>query len=311
MGLNLAEVNARIRADAAEYVASCEEEYAQKVNEAARVIADRVRTSSIILLSGPSGSGKTTTAMKIQRALGAFGVGTKTVSMDRYYKTVDPKTVKRSADGSVDFESPESLDLPLLSAQIEALARGEEVEIPDFDFPNQCRKEKTTPLRVESNELIIFEGIHALNDTIAPHVKNQAIRLYISARSDFEWEDHVVFKGTWTRLCRRIIRDELFRGTSPGFTLGLWNNIRIGEKAYISPYKSHADIIINSTHPYEIGALRSHIQHAFANIPKGIARYNEICEIPKNVTRFEPVSESLIPEDSLLREFIGGGNFTY
>lgn len=309
MALDLREVNSRAKLDPAEFVSECEADFAGKIKRAAEKIAERAKTSCIVLLSGPSGSGKTTTALKLERALAKCGIGTRSISMDDYFKTVNPETAPKTPEGKIDYESPYCLDIPLLKSHISALIEGEEVQVPSFIFAEQKRSEITKPLRLQKNEVVIIEGIHALNDMFDDAAGDHETKLYISARSNFELDDKTVFKGTWTRLMRRIVRDNNFRGANAEFTLGIWDGIRNGEKKYISPFKNKADIVINSTHPYEICVLKKHIAKAMPYIPEGIPRYQEVCSIPPALDSFEELSDSLVPENSLLREFIGGGKF--
>ncbi|MEG2857152.1 MAG: nucleoside kinase, partial [Clostridia bacterium] len=173
------------------------------------------------------------------------------------------------------------------------------------------RSDSTIPLCRRKNEIVIIEGIHALNDMVTASAGEHGFKLYISARSNFMENDELVFKGTWTRLVRRLVRDDRFRSTKAAFTLSIWDSIRVGEKKFISPFRDRADIIINSTHDYEINMLKKHLTSLFAEIPKDILRYDEIMCIPRALERFADIDDELVPKDSLLREFIGGGSFHY
>lgn len=309
--MNLSVINERAKADPVGFISECEAEYHKKINDAARKIASRVEECPIVLLSGPSGSGKTTSAHKLEKALEGFGIGTHSVSLDDYFNTVDEKTAPRTDKGEIDYESPFCLDLELLGEQIRGMIAGEEVEVPRFDFPNQKRADARVPLKRRKNEVIIMEGIHALNDMVTKNAGEHGIKLYVSARSCVRDENGLFFKGTWTRLMRRIVRDKKFRGTTAEFTLGIWGTIREGEKRYISPFKDRADIIINSTHPYELNMLKKHALPLIEKIPEGVGRYKELCEIYPALSEFYDIEDTLVPEDSLLREFIGGGNFNF
>ncbi|MBR5478691.1 MAG: nucleoside kinase [Clostridia bacterium] len=305
------QINERAKLDPHGFIMECEAEYHKKITDAARKIATSAETCPIVLLSGPSGSGKTTSSRKLERALEEFGIGTHSVSLDDYFNTVDEKTVPRTESGDVDYESPFCLDLDLLGEQIQSMIAGDEVLMPKFDFPNQCRMEQRVPLRRRKNEVIIMEGIHALNDLITKHAGEHGVKLYVSARSCFNDKNGMMFKGTWVRLMRRLVRDNNFRGTTSEFTLGIWGTIREGEKKYISPFKDRADIVINSTHPYEVNMIKKYAYPLVENIPQGVKRYKELCEIAPALERFYDIDDALVPEDSLLREFIGGGNFNY
>lgn len=312
MAFDLKEINARIKSDPREFAEESENGYRKAVASAAKKIAAKTTGETcVVLLSGPSGSGKTTTAMKLERELELLGIGTHMISLDDYFKTVDPETAPKTEDGKIDYESPECLDMPLLYEHIEQIIACNEILMPKFDFTNQRRSKTTTPLHVKKNDVVIFEGIHALNDEITAAAGEHGIKLYISARSNFMDNGSVFYKGTWTRLTRRIVRDNMFRGANADFTLAIWDGIRRGEKMYISPFKDRADVVINSTHEYEIAVLKKHLKKAVGKVPEGIARYDEVCRMMKNIDGFDDLSDEYVPEDSLLREFIGGGNFKY
>ena len=184
MAYQLQEINRRIQNDVTEFLAECDENYAQRVSLAADKILSNLEASPIVLLSGPSGSGKTTTAMKIAEELQRRGVNTHAVAMDNYFKTTNPKTAPRTPEGALDFESPLCLDMELLDRHFTALTQGEEILIPKYEFIRQMRNDsKGTPLRLGKNEIVVFEGIHALNDSIAGR-HPEATKLYISARSN-------------------------------------------------------------------------------------------------------------------------------
>lgn len=311
MTLDIREINRRIKADPAEFIGECEESYKKSIDNAAKKIADKIDESFVVLISGPSGSGKTTTSLKLERRLEELGIGTHAIALDDYFLTVDPKTAPRTEDGKLDYESPACLDMELLSSHIEDMVEGREILVPKFDFANQKRSEIATPLKRKKNEVVIFEGIHALNDDITSATGSHGIKLYISARSNFTLDGENFYKGTWTRLTRRIVRDDLFRGADANFTLGIWDGIRRGEKLYISPFKEKADITVNSTHCYELTVLKKHFLECVTAVPEGIARYDEVCRLLENIHMFEDLDDKYVPKDSLLREFIGGGSFEY
>ena len=249
MSYQLQEINRRIDQDVKGFLEECDAQYAQKVSQAADAILTNLPHSPIVLLSGPSGSGKTTTALKIEEELEKRGVLSHTISMDNYFKTLDPKTAPRTADGLVDFESPKCMDMDLLNSHFAKLSKGETIVVPTFEFARQMRNDHLgTPLRLKKNEIAIFEGIHALNDACAGR-NPAATCLYISARSDVLEGEDLRFKGTWMRLTRRAVRDYNFRGTGVGETMDMWANVRRGEKLYISPFKHRANYIFDSSLP--------------------------------------------------------------
>ena len=312
MSYSLSEINRRCREDAAGFIAECDANFAKRLEDAADRIMANMDKSPIVLLSGPSGSGKTTTAMKICEILEDRGIRTHSVSMDDYFKTVSPETTPRTASGAYDLESPLCLDMDLLNKHFSALSKGEKIYVPKYDFVHQSRLMRhSRTLRLKKNEIVVFEGIHALNDSITD-VHPEAFKLYISARSNIVNDDgKEVFKGTWIRLMRRTVRDYLFRGTAAQGTLANWANVRRGEKLYISPFKTKADLQFDSSFPYEVPVLNNTATELFNAMPENTPRYQELRSILPAFELFEDVSPDLLAEDSLLREFIGGGKYSY
>ncbi|MCI8870880.1 MAG: AAA family ATPase [Lawsonibacter sp.] len=311
MAYQLQEINRRIQLDVEEFLAECDENYAQRVSLAADRILGNLERSPIVLLSGPSGSGKTTTAMKIAEELQRRGVNTHAVAMDNYFKTPDRRTAPRTPEGDLDFESPLCLDMELLDRHFRALSRGEEVLVPKFEFARQMRNDSLgRPLSLGKNEIAIFEGIHALNDEIAGR-HPEAAKLYISARSNVNEGAVLRFKGTWMRLARRAVRDYNFRGTGVGETLGMWANVRRGEKLYISPFKGRADIVFDSSLPYEVPVMKNYALPLLQAVPEENVRRAELLELIDAFRYFEAIDPELVARDSLIREFIGGGSYKY
>ncbi len=311
MAYQLQEINRRIQSDVSEFLAECDEAYTQRVSLAADKILSNLERSPIVLLSGPSGSGKTTTALKIAEELRRRGVESHAVAMDNYFKTPDRKTAPRTPEGDLDFESPLCLDMELLSNHFTALANGEEIVIPKFEFVRQMRNDSLgQPLRLGKNEIAIFEGIHALNDEITG-CHPAAAKLYISARSNVNEGAVLRFKGTWMRLTRRAVRDYNFRGTGVAETLEMWANVRRGEKLYISPFKGKADIVFDSSLPYEVSVMRNYALPILRSVPEENVRHDELIELTQAFQHFLPIDPAAVPRDSLLREFIGGGSYKY
>lgn len=311
MAYQLQEINKRIRSDVAEFLAECDASYAQRVSLAADRILSNLEHSPIVLLSGPSGSGKTTTALKIAEELQRRGVNSHAVAMDNYFVTLNPRTAPRTPEGSIDYESPLCMDMELLDQHFTALSRGEEIIIPKFEFARQMRNDSLgVPLRLEKNEIAIFEGIHALNDDIAGR-HPEATKLYISARSNVNEGAVLRFKGTWMRLTRRAVRDYNFRGAEVAQTLEMWANVRRGEKLYISPFKHKADIVFDSSLPYEVSVMKHYAVPILKGVPEDNERHDEMLELVKSFENFEGIDPELVARDSLLREFIGGGSYQY
>ena len=311
MAYQLSKINEAIRSDTKGFLEECDAEFQRKVDRAAEKIIENLPQSPIVLLSGPSGSGKTTTAMKIDEALERRGVVTQTISMDNYFLTVSPESTPRTKDGSYDFESPLCMDMELLNEHFTALAKGEEVLIPHYDFCRQMRDtSRCMPLRLQQNEVAVFEGIHALNDAIAGR-HPEAEKIYISARSNITDGEAVIFKGTWMRLVRRAVRDMNFRGSDVVGTLAQWANVRRGEKLYISPFKHRADIIFDSSLPYEVSVMKHFALPLFEAVPKENPRRRELLDMIHAFEALESIDPALVAPESLIREFIGGGSYHY
>lgn len=311
MAYQLLDINQQIRNHPSAFLAECDTRYQKQIEAAADAILNRMSISPIVLLSGPSGSGKTTTALKIEEVLEQRGINTHTISLDNYFKTRDPATAPRTADGQYDLESPLCLDMQLLDETFTQLSRGEDVIIPHFDFSRQMRDtSRGRVLKLEQNEIAIFEGIHALGPGIStPHP--EATRLYISARSNVMDHGEVRFKGTWMRLTRRAVRDYNFRGSDINTTLSQWGNVRRGEKLYISPYKNTAHVIVDSSLPYEVSVMRNYALPLLRAVPTENQRRDELLTLMAAFDYFEPVDPQLVAKNSLLREFIGGGSYKY
>lgn len=311
MAYQLSEINFKTVADPKGFVEECDEVYRERVRIAADKIIENRKNSPIVLLSGPSGSGKTTTAMKISEELEKRGIGTHYVGMDDYFKTVDPLTAPRTPEGDIDLESPMCLDMELLNEHFTLLSQGRRIFVPKYEFSRRMRiLEPSKSIKLRKDEIVVFEGIHALNDIITDR-HPQAFKLYISARSNVEFNGTVVFKGTWFRLVRRMVRDYNFRGSDPAQTMAMWANVRRGEKANISPFKDKADFQFDSSFPYEPAVFNETATKLFSSIPEGIERYDELREVLPALQLFGVIDEKLVAPDALIREFIGGGVYEY
>jgi len=289
-----------------EFVAACEKQYEDKVLSCAKALADKSETAPIILLAGPSGSGKTTTAMKLRHNILHMGHDCQVVSMDDYFKTVNLGTHPRNSKGDIDFESPLCLDIPLFIEHIGRLREGKSVKIPHFDFPNQRRHpDMYTELTIPKGGICIFEGIHALNPMFSEGLDVFTQKIYVSARANIRDNGAALFKGTWVRFLRRMIRDSNFRGWDPSRTMAVWGMVRNGEKKYISPYKDLAQFQIDTHMQYELCMLRDTAMSLLEDVPKGIDREAELKSIYPALEKFPEISLNLLPGHSLLREFLG------
>ena len=312
MAYQLTEINRRALSDPAEFLRDSDRRYEAKLEESAKHIIAHAHISPIVFVAGPSGSGKTTTALKLESLVQAHGAETHIVALDNYFRTVNPDTYPRTADGAYDYESPLCLDMELLAEHFAAIEQGKTIEVPRYLFKEQRQQRNSGRfLTAKPGDIVIFEGIHALNDyfsAIAP----DAFKVYISARSNVEDEHgNVIFKGTWMRLCRRILRDNQFRNTSAAETLRMWDNIRAGEKQYISPFKHKADLQFDTSLECEVCVIKPFMQELLRDIPKDIPRYDEVMSILPAFDRIEAIDPALVAKESLLREFMGGGIYKY
>ena len=306
MAYNLNDINLKTVSDPKGFMAECDQLYRDRVGQAVDRILENKRCSPIILLSGPSGSGKTTTSMKIAEALEKRGVHTYYVGMDDYFKTVDSST-PRTPDGDLDLESPLCLDMDLMNRHFDQLARGERIYVPKYEFSRRMRiQEPSKAIKLKKDEMVVFEGIHALN-TMITDAHPEAFKLYISARSDVEFQGRVVFKRTWFRLVRRMVRDYKFRGSDPLETMSMWANVRRGEQQYISPFKDKADFCFDTSFAYELPVFNHTATELFKSVPEGIERFDELRKVLPALQLFGHIPEEDVADDALIREFIGGG----
>ena len=311
MAWQLDDINFRTVSDPKGFVEEGDAQYKARVELAAEKIIENKKNSPIVLLSGPSGSGKTTTAMKIAEELNRRGVGTHYVAMDDYFNTVSPETTPRTPEGEYDLESPLCLDMDLLNKHFTQLSRGERIYVPKYEFSRRMRiQEPSKSIKLKEDEIVIFEGIHALNDAITTQ-HPEAFKLYISARTDVMFGAKLVFKRSWFRLVRRTVRDHNFRGTDPKETIAMWANVRRGETRYISPFREKADFEFDTAFAYELAVFNTTATELFRAIPEGIERFDELRTVLPALQLFGHIDESLVAPDALIREFIGGGIYEY
>lgn len=261
----------------------------------------------IVLLAGPSSSGKTTTSKKLRMFLHSFGVNPETLSMDDYFVERDETPLDEF--GKPDYECLEAVDLDLFNNQIESILKGEEVTIPTYNFLTG-NKEYKTKIKLGSKDILIIEGIHALDNKVLTNIKKENIfRIYISALTELNIDNHNYISTTDNRLLRRIVRDNKTRGNSVQKTIENWPAVRLGEEKYIFPFQDNADYVFNSALIYEIGVLKTYVEPLlFAVDPKDRC-YEDAKRLINFLGFFLPIPADAIPKDSLLREFIGGSFF--
>lgn len=311
MAYELNVINDLAKASPAKFIRECEDEYESRIKLAADLIVQNLSKSPLVLLSGPSASGKTTTSQKIEFEIRKRGIMTHAIGMDNYFKTLDPATAPRTAEGEIDFESPECVDFALMKEHLDRFMSGHPVAVPRYNFSTQQREKMPAFIRFPTgNDVVIVEGIHAMGET-AVGAFPDAYRLYISTASDITKDGKEFFFHSWMRLVRRLVRDNLFRGASAEYTLELWDNVCRGEDLHIRPYKSRANFTFDSSFPYELCIMKGFFLKLFEGQPESVLKMGNIAEVIEDVKQFETIDPSLIPPESLLREFIGGGIYEY
>ncbi|MDD4011298.1 MAG: nucleoside kinase [Sphaerochaetaceae bacterium] len=288
-----------------QYIRLSESLQARKIGQIADAIADR--PTRAVFIAGPSSSGKTTFAKKLCIQLKMLGFAAKRISLDDYYLPKDQ--VPRDEDGKPDLEAFEALDIPLFQDNLAALYDGEAVDLPKYDFKNRYYENK--PYQLNDSSILVIEGIHALNEKLVPLIEKDTIfKIYISALTQINLDDHNRISTTDNRLIRRLVRDYLTRGASALDTLNMWPSVQRGEKKHIFPNQNNADVILNSALDYELCVLESFAEPLLKTIkPQDGESYVLSRRLLSFLDNIHPVSSDLVPSDSLLREFIGGSEF--
>lgn len=264
---------------------------------------------NIILIAGPSSSGKTTFAQRLAIQLRVNGKRPISISLDDYF--VDRDNTPTNPDGSYDFEALEAVDLELLNMDLLKLIEGQEVELPKFDFITGKRRKSGSVVSVDENHPIIIEGIHGLNPKLTYEIpEKHKFKIYISALTQLNIDYHNRISTTDTRLIRRMVRDVKYRGNGPLETFELWDGVRAGEEKNIFPYQEEADVMFNSFLVYEMSVLKKHIVPLLTEIDNNSVYYSEARKLLRFLEYFvDIVDESIIPTNSIIREFIGGTSF--
>lgn len=276
----------------------------QKITEIARQIVERSKEARVVLISGPSSSGKTTFAKRLSVQLLAYGVSPFALEMDNYF--VDRELTPRDETGQLDFEALGALDIARLQKDLMDLIEGKEVQLPRFNFL-EGRSEPGDVVRLVSDQIIILEGIHGLNPRLLPAFDPaKTFRVYVSCLTQLNLDKHNRISTTDTRLIRRIVRDARERGYSATQTIQRWESVRRGEKRNIFPYQEHADELFNSALVYELSALKPLAEPLLRQVPHGRPEHIEAKRLLAFLEWFLPLDTNLIPDNSILREFING-----
>jgi uridine kinase len=264
----------------------------------------------MVLIAGPSSSGKTTTCKRLSVQLAVNGIRPVPISLDDYF--VDREKTPRDDKGDYDFEHLIALDLDLLNRQMNALFNGEEVELPRYNFQAGRSEMSGRRLRLRDNEVLVVEGIHALNPELMSQVQDDQIyRVYASALTTLLLDKHNYIPTTDNRLLRRIIRDNKYRGVSAVETIRRWPSVRAGENRWIFPHQENADAMFNTAMIFELAVIKSQAEPLLEQVPENVPEHAEAYRLLKFLRYFKPIPETQIPPTSLLREFLGGSSFKY
>ena len=281
----------------------------KKIAHIADEIAQR-KGVKLILLAGPSSSGKTTTCKRLSIQLIANGLRPLQISLDDYF--VDREQSPRDENGDYDFESIHALNLKLINEQFNALFNGEEVELPRYDFPTGKSVKSGNKLKMEDNNVLVIEGIHALNPELTAQIPEELkYRVYVSALTTILLDDHNYIPTTDNRLLRRIIRDYKYRGVDARETIRRWPSVRAGENKWIFPFQENADVMFNSAMLFELAVIKQQAEPLLEQVPENCPEYSEAYRLLKFLKYIKPIPNTDIPPTSLLREFLGGSSFKY
>lgn len=276
----------------------------QQVSQIANMIAERANRVKVVLIAGPSSSGKTTFSKRLSIQLLVRGISPFPLELDNYF--VDRDLTPRDEKGEFDFENIIALDRERLSQDIKLLINGQEVQLPRYDFLTG-KSEPGDIVQLRDGEVVIIEGIHGLNPDLLPSIPpDQSFKVYASALTQLNLDRHNRVSTTDTRLLRRIVRDHRERGYSPQITIARWESVRRGEKRYIFPYQENADVMFNSALAYELSALKPLAEPLLRQVPHGKPEHVEAKRLLAFLEWFLPLDSNLIPDNSILREFLGG-----
>ena len=281
----------------------------KRIAQIAEEIANR-KGVRMVLIAGPSSSGKTTTCKRLSVQLATNGIKPVPISLDDYF--VDRDKTPRQPDGDYDFEHLHALNLELLNQQMSALFNGEEIELPRYNFQQGRSEMSGRRLRLHDDEILVVEGIHALNPELMSQLpQNQIFRVYASALTTILLDNHNYIPTTDNRLLRRIIRDYKYRGVSAVDTIRRWPSVLAGENKWIFPFQENADAMFNTAMLFELAVIKSQAEPLLDLVPENVPEYSEAYRLKKFLSYIKPIPADQIPPTSLLREFLGGSSFKY
>lgn len=301
--IELERINRLAQTDPKGFIDECEENYRTAILNAAQYISKNHVMHPTVLISGPSGSGKTTSAVRIEAQLERLGIGSHTISMDDYFYSRDEIKPPLDSDGKEDLESPLCVDSELLKKHIEMISKGQDIEVPSFNFNTQRRCEEKRRIHIGRDEVVVFEGIHALNPSVVGKISEFSTGIYISPRTRIVKNDGEVIAPELMRVIRRIIRDNIHRSRTAYDTIDAFKSVKRGEQSYIMPFKMNADISIDSFIGYE-GCVLAPIAYKILKSENVNIYDPEYFKIWHIVREFAQISPEMVPEDSVLNEFI-------
>ena len=279
----------------------------RKIAEIARTIAED-RSRKFIMIAGPSSSGKTTFSHRLSIQLKAAGLKPHPIAVDNYF--VEREDTPKDEDGNYNFECLGAIDIKLFNDQMSALLRGEEVSMPTFNFLTGKKEYKGNTMQLGPDDVLVIEGIHCLNDALSHSLpKENKFKIYLSALTQLNIDEHNRIATTDGRLIRRMVRDARTRGASAKKTISMWPSVRRGEDENIFPYQGDADVVFNSALIYELSVLKQYAEPLLFGIRQGEPEYLEAKRLLKFLNYFQGVDSNLVPQNSILREFIGGSYF--
>ena len=280
----------------------------KKIAQIADAIAEK--RPKIVFISGPSSSGKTTFSKRLQIQLLVDGIRPEVLSMDDYF--VNRVDTPRDENGEWDFENVNAVDLPFFRQQMHDILDGKEVDLPTYDFSKGERVFEGRKLRLQKDSVLVIEGLHALNPCILPDVDHSlTFKIYVSALTTINIDNHNWIPTTDIRLLRRVVRDYKYRGFSARETIARCPSVIRGETKWVYPFQEEADVMFNSALIFEFAVLKRHAEPILSEVPKFCEEYTEAHRLLKFLQYFVPIPEREIPPTSLLREFVGGSSFRY
>lgn len=305
--LSVKDLNKEINRDTRAVIGEAESIYFQQLDASADTVALTAEEKPIVLLSGPSGSAKTTTAMRLKRQLEQRSLTAHVISMDNYFRPLNG--LSHEERSNIDLESPQRVDLELLDEHLDRFLHCLPTQVPAFNFAAQTR-EKGELLCRKNNEIIIIEGIHALNPQVIGPVHSHSIGMYVSVRTRLSLGKQLLHPSK-IRLMRRLMRDRLFRGRSIEEIICSFQSVQRGEQLYIMPYKDNAVINIDTFMSYECAAYCNSLLPLLEKVSDSFEFYGIVKELIVFLGKISPIQQSAIPEHSIIREFIGGSAFSY